>query len=208
MNYNDKPTAEFIVQFVNKYEAENPYDKWAFQSSYDLVKKKYPDNKTFDDVFVKAVYINGAFKTRIGNIDGVAKGVYEKLIKDKPGYLHKMIHNGDANIVHEIARSYTTKDGDVRNNYSFATKYCHCHNPEAFPIYDGLVDDRLWHYKALFSNEATFPKFNRNELRNYTRFRDIFTQFKVFANSEHLENKIIDRFLWGMVKKLRKGENL
>jgi hypothetical protein len=79
----------------------------------------------------------------------------------------------------------------VRNNFSFASKYCHWHNPTAYPIYDGNVEACLWFYRkqdgfATFARDGySYPEF----VRRVNAFRD-------FYGLTSFTYKQLDKLLW------------
>jgi len=80
----------------------------------------------------------------------------------------------------------------IRNNYSFATKYCAWHNPSAYPIYDTFVDKMLWAYRR----QDQFDSFLHQDLLKYDRFRQIVRNFQRHYHLTTYNIKDIDKFLW------------
>ena len=78
---------------------------------------------------------------------------------------------------------------DVRHYFSFASKYCSWHNPDAYPIYSSEVDECLWRYRGQY----TFTRYRRSAY-DYKEFLRIMTAFR---NYYHLASgfKDLDKFL-------------
>jgi hypothetical protein len=187
-----KPTGEFIQQFVDNYEDKDFFSKWNMAAAYALVDK-IQENKTYEEVYTKMVFINGAFKTRIGDIDGVVKQFYKNEMLGNNIDVDKMLKSGDPELVDKIANCYKTKKEKARVNYSFATKFCHCHKRNLFPIFDSYVEASLVYFKEKYR----FSKFSKKAIKkNYKEFIRVFQDFKKFANAESLDNQVVDRFLW------------
>ena len=62
--------------------------------------------------------------------------------------IDKKLQACSSEVVHEIPR-LEMKDGKVRNFYSFATKYCHFHSMDDYPMYDYHVSKLLVHYQIM-----------------------------------------------------------
>ncbi len=183
------PTAEFIIDFVDNYNEEQPFDAKSYNAAMNLVNA-FPDNDNFEDIFIKVNFINGSFKTRIGDTMQVAKNIAEILDFDE------RINQDDISLINDIGRYLSRKNREF-NFYSFATKYCHCHKPDTFPIFDNYVKESLEYYRNNFNGMANFKSVR---LRNYHSFRETMHNFKVFAQAESINNSIVDRFLWAQSK--------
>ena len=81
--------------------------------------------------------------------------------------------------------------------YSFASKYCSHHNPEAFPIYDSYVDEVLRYFRDVDG----FTTFRTSELKDYSRFKEILLKFRSFYGLEQFTLKEIDKYIWQLGKK-------
>lgn len=79
-----------------------------------------------------------------------------------------------------------------RDLYSFATKFCSHHNPEAFPIYDRNVDKAL----RAFRKRDHFFSFNNGDLKCYPKFVKIINAFRDYYKLSQYSYKDIDRYLW------------
>ena len=120
-------------------------------------------------MLLKVVTLNHLYGTGILATSKVAEHIYHLNIDSK-------IHNGQPEAVHLIAKVQLGKQ--IRNNYSFATKYCAWHNPNGFPIYDNYVDQMLWGY----AKQDHFEPFKRLDLWNYGSFQKIILRFLDYYN--------------------------
>jgi hypothetical protein len=116
-------------------------------------------------------------------IFSVAKHILSLNIDDR-------LRSGDGSLVDEI--QHVTINGRTLRLYSFATKYCSHHNPNAYPIYDSYVDKVL----CYFRNVDCFIDFRSDDLRNYQKFKSILMQFREFYGLENYGLKEIDKYLW------------
>lgn len=101
-----------------------------------------------------------------------------------------LLREGDPQAVPLVAR--VRMGAKVRNYYSFATKYCAWHNPEAYPIYEDFVNKMLWGYRK----QDGFADFLRQDLWDYVRFKEIIGRFRRFYGLTAVDLKDIDKFLW------------
>jgi len=80
----------------------------------------------------------------------------------------------------------------VRFNYSFATKYCSWHNPEAYPIFDS----RVYAYLCHLVNHGCIDRFIRNDMWDYPIFKRTIEGFKERNRLGEFTFKEIDKFLY------------
>ena len=80
--------------------------------------------------------------------------------------------------------------------YSFASKYCSHHNPDAFPIFDNYVSKVLIHFKK----QDKFAKFTHEDLRDYIKFNEVLDEFAKFYNLKEFSRKDLDKYLWQLGK--------
>ena len=147
-----------------------------------------PDNSNIEDILNKAAHLNDFYSTNIFSIYPVAKHILSLRIDER-------LRAGDELLVDEI------KDieigGKQKHFYSFATKYCSHHNPEAYPIYDSYVDDVLCHFRS----KDRFDSFSSNDLKNYARFKDVLNRFRQFYGLDEYSLKQLDQYIWQLGKK-------
>jgi hypothetical protein len=90
---------------------------------------------------------------------------------------------------------------NLRKYFSFATKFCSWHNPTAYPIYDGNVDECLWSYKK----QDQFAKFYRQDLVCYEKLLGTVTAFRNGYGLNSLTFKRLDKFLWRSGGRILRG---
>jgi hypothetical protein len=180
-----RPTKELIEEYLVIFNRRNEKSENAIQ----MLCEKFPNNRSFEGVLLKSIVINALYSTQILAIKPVAEQIVALDIDDD-------IQNGASDVVDRIAR--VTIKGKQRNNYSFATKYCNFHNPDAYPIYDSYVVKILTAYKK----QDGFAEFREPELKDYARFKQVLDQFKHFYGLAEVSLKKLDIFLWGYGKEL------
>jgi hypothetical protein len=187
MTYKTKPTSTVIKSFVDNFNEANFYDNENYLAAIKLTKA-FSKNDNYQNVFIKVNFINGAFKTTIGDTLGVAIQIFEK-VKD----IDIRLKNGDSTLVNDIA-FYKSKSRIIRHNFSFATKFCHCHKPDLFPINDKYVRNSLFEFNKHFK----FSKFTKKSLLDYDNFLNVLTDFRKVIDDKKIDFAIIDRFLWAL----------
>ena len=144
----------------------------------------FPRNGCLDEIYLKVVVINRIFSTQIWKDSIPAKHIHchREKIDDK-------LKKGDYEVIDVIAKM--NFNGNIKRNYSFATKYCHCHQPDKFRIYDSFVDKALWK----LNKKHPFANFKRRDLKDYKKFMCIYDQFVRHFKLESLTNKQLDKYL-------------
>ncbi|MCR5424682.1 MAG: hypothetical protein K6E93_08015 [Bacteroidales bacterium] len=169
------------------------------------LKKDYPDHKNRAAVEVKVKLLNLLYSTYILATNRMAEHIFG--IKGIDGRLK----NGDHTLVKQIAG--INIDGKDYDFYSFATKYCAYHNPEAFPIYDNIVsavftklfeDGKLEPYtctrKQGVKNEYSRTAFAA-KLRDYDFYIAVYNRFmELYGLKGKLTYREVDAYLWGAYK--------
>ena len=172
---------------VEKYLLEwNKLENYTLQESSlkKLFTKTYPLNNNLDDILIKVCSLNDFYSTNIFSPFIVAKHILKLQIDDS-------IIEEDLAIVNRIAK-VKMKKGNIRNFYSFATKYCSHHKPTIYPIYDSYVKKILIYFK----NRDGFYKFFNKDLKTYKLFRNTIENFRRYYKLEKFNIKQIDRYLW------------
>ncbi|GEM_PF-997602 len=195
--------ANNVLTNFRTYQGMNVYElKWKI---LDMLCRQYPANTTLEEVYLKADTLNRYYSTTIFSILQMAKGIIN--IPD----IDQRLQNGD----HTLVKDNTQPDNDIatiisgHTNYSFATKYCACHNPAAYPIYDNIVAD--FFVAAIKSRHLTCPAIIglsvsqiRNRMRNdYAFYKDIYTAFMQQYNLTTLTFREVDWYIWAAGKRLK-----
>ena len=183
------------VPIPNKSEVERYLAKWDSLENYVLQEnaldklffRTYPKNNEIDDILIKASSLNDFYSTNIFSIFSVAKHIHQLDIDER-------LKINDETLVNDIAN--VEINGKKKNFYSFATKYCSHHNPVEFPIYDSYVEKVL----IYFNKKDKFHNFKKEDLKDYSKFKETLIAFKKFYNIDEYNLKDIDRYIWQLGK--------
>lgn len=176
------PTPELIEEKIRRFDASGAgiSDK----ALTDLFTA-FPNNVQYEHVLLKAISLNALYYTNIKAIYMVATHVWQCDIDFR-------LAAKSPEVVNEIART-RMKDGKIRWNYSFASKYCSWHQPDAYPIYDGYVDSLIWAYQK----HDKFSKFRRGDLfADYCQYKRVLEAFREYYGLTEFSFKELDKFLW------------
>ena len=160
-----------------------PIQEEAIRELYDSMYYERFDEKA---LLVKCTVLNTFYSTMIFDIASVVTHFLN--VKNLKGRLK----NGDITLIGELQ---TITD---RNYYSFATKFCSHHNPNMFPIYDNFVGKMLCHFR----NQDKFFSFKNKDLKDYSKFKDVYDNFRHHYDLDKYSYKEIDRYLWQVGKEI------
>jgi len=143
----------------------------------------HPDNTKRHDVVTKVVLVNSLYFTNIREPLRMARHILE---------LHGLdaqLEAGEVEAVELIAK-------DNRYYISFASKYAHFHNKNAFPIFDSFAVGAM---AQLQERGLSIP--------NYTKFFKTIKAFREQAELSSVSWEDFDKYLWlyGQKKTLDKG---
>jgi hypothetical protein len=178
-----RPTIELVNEECAKFDEENRLEEEALKK----LRRFCPSNTDDADAFLKTVILDQLYKTRIDYID-INAVVQNVVTLARNSRLDEMMCRGDYEAV-ELIYNYP---GHRKLYYSFATKFCSWHNPDAYPIYDGNVDECLWGYRK----QDAFDHFNRKSLGDYRKFIDALNSFRGFYGLTSIHFKNLDKFLF------------
>jgi hypothetical protein len=147
---------------------------------FKLCQETYPKNNNLEEVLLKCAAINAFSSTNVYDLYSMANHIVGKQIDER-------LKNNDLSLVKTI--SEVEIGGKKRNFYSFATKYCHYHNPENYPIYDKYVA------KILCSYPEDFQTIKDKELREYEKFVGALKDFRQHYGL-NLSFIDLDKYLW------------
>ena len=167
---------------------------------------EYPTHENKSAVETKVKLLNLFYSTGIQAVNLMAEHILS--IEDIDGRLLQ----GDSKLVPQIAKLKVGK-GDIRFNYSFATKYCAYHQPKKFPIYDSIV---ALTFASLFE-KGLFPKYKysrgksntRNtysktefmdKLKEYDFYIKVYNHFMEEYDLTSLCYREVDSYIWGAFK--------
>lgn len=182
----DKPTNNLLDRYIEKFNLDKRY-KPADGAIIKLFKA-FPKNDNIEDVLLKISVINDMYSTNILGTFKMAEHILERNIDNG-------LKNGEPEVVHQIAKGHgirTKKNNKELNFYSFATKYCNWHNQESYAIYDSFVEKVLLAYKR----KDKFSNFKTSDLKDFSRFKEIISDFSDYYGLTKHNLKEIDKFLW------------
>ncbi|MFH1444386.1 MAG: hypothetical protein ABIG34_03280 [Candidatus Peregrinibacteria bacterium] len=183
-----KPSSQEVRRYLKRWDSLENY-MLQESSLKKLFTKTYPSNSKMDDVLIKVCALNDFYSTNIFSPFTVAKHIVSLGID-------KQLTKGDLSIVNKISR-VVMPGGSIINFYSFATKYCSHHYPKVYPIYDSYVDKILMYFR----NKDHFHQFSREELKTYSKFRNVLMQFRKHYGLQQFNLKQIDKYLWQLGKR-------
>lgn len=159
----------------------------------DLFLNIYPTNRDLKEVIIKVSTLDSLYSTQLSKYKA-AIPVAEHIVEiDIDGRLK----SGDISVVESIAQN-VLPDGRSYRCYSFATKYCSFHNPEAFPIYDSYVDKVLQY----FNKRDGFLQGKMNN-KIYANYILSINAFNTYYKLESCSIKQLDKYLWQLGSELR-----
>lgn len=187
------PTVELVRARCDEFDKER-----LAEDALRQLWERFPRNTETSHVLLKVLALNKLYSTRVRDID------VETLARHIAGLdIDPLLAKGSPCTVARI-----TQCNNLRNYYSFATKYCSWHNPDAYPIYDTRVDECLWFYKKQDGHQKGYPKFHRQDLFDYPKLREVVTEFCHFYKLGLVDPldawsiggsfnfRAIDKFLW------------
>ena len=161
---------------LDKYVAQEKSLEWLF--------KRYPQNCEMNEVLVKVATLDRFYSTNVLNQFDAAKHIVNLNIDER-------LSNSELGLVNEIAGAKI--NGKPREIYSFATKYCSHHYPKKYPIYDSFAASMLIYF---IRSDISLQHLKNHNLRDYSKYYDVMSQFKNRYGLGKYSLKEIDRYLW------------
>jgi len=177
-----RPVPKEVIRYQEIWETMEDYREQE-RALNRLFFELAPNNNDLADILLKVTTLNQFYSTNIFSIYPVAKHIQSLQIDQR-------LAEGDCTLVNDIQVIHFKEK--TKHFYSFASKYCSHHNPDAFPIYDSYVDEVL----RYFRNVDGFASFATSELKEYERFKEILLEFRSFYGLEQFTLKEIDKYLW------------
>ena len=178
-----RPSCEEVDKYLHRWNTTA-----ALFQPETVLKKLFtetcPKNNSIDDIILKTAVLNTVYNTYIYSVYPVAQHILSLAIDER-------LSAGDETLVNELMRVFYANDRKI-DHYSFATKYCSFHVPDAFPIYDSYVDKILQHYR----DQEGFSVFKNNDLKTYPHFKRILSDFRHYFGLEKYTTKELDQYLW------------
>src|ERR1700733_6897189 len=176
----ETPKAERGKAACEKYGREHEL----IEHSLEELVRQYPHNIDPRHILLKVVAVNALEHTHIFAIDAVARHIHTDIEN-----IDKAMASGSPEVINQIAK--VAIQGKKYNLYSFATKYCSLHNPQAYPVYDLRVD----HYLCRLQAQHPFTAFHHAELCDYGKFVAIMTAFRDFHRLGSFSFQEIGKFI-------------
>ena len=190
-----------VLRSKDLHEAHNDVlsdDKYG--KEYRLIEdvlKKYPNNKTIEDVACKIAVIDFTNSTNLRqnkiNLYTLAKIITNINFDAK-------VAEGDVSLVSDIISKCPVK------LYSFASKYCCYHNTflynrDDYSIYDSVVKKHLPEYAT---EKLPASKWRKNF--NYETFNqyigDLLDEYGITAATEPQRRRLFDHYVWYKNRKI------
>jgi hypothetical protein len=186
------PTPALVREYIRRFDEgrDGRVDKALLE-----LFRTFPKNDRWEHILFKVLGLNALYSTGIIAVQPVAKHILSLDIDAK-------LAEGAAELVNQIART-PTDSGKVRRNYSFASKYCSWHAPEAYPIFDSVVGKLISEYQRI----DRFADFTwQHELTDYLTFKRAMEAFREQYGLEAFSFKELDKFLWSYGKEYLGGK--
>jgi len=151
-------------------------------------------NNSTKVVLPKIATIDKYYSTSIYNPDELA----EYIVSIK--HLDEMLKEGNPEAVEQI-RQFKL-NGKLKNILSFASKYCHFHKTDSYPIYD--------QYAALALQKLSdWRDFPESQKRTFAYFREGVVSLKNKNGLANISFEDFDSFLWlfGQLESLNSGKS-
>lgn len=179
-----RPSQEEIIKYNDLW---NTLEGYKLQESClkKMFKVMYPLNNNLDDVLAKVCTLNQFYSTKIYYLNDLAKHIVSLNIDEN-------LKNHNLEIVDQIKHVYIKSKKKYFNYYSFATKYCHHHYPNFYPLFDDYLKKMLLYFKKV----DYFYSFKEEDLKIYQSFMEVIGAFRSFYNLENFSVKEVDIYLW------------
>ena len=185
-------TKKIVLEAERRFFAEEGWARHDIEA-LDALFSAYPKNTCPWQVLLKVTALNALYKTRIMNVYPVVEtilGVGRKL--------DSLISRGDPAAVDLMKMVKFAKRKKAMNFFSFASKYCHFHKPDKYPIYDQYVDAAL---RKLRRDKKLSFKSDALNREAYAPFKSVIDTF-IDTYATGCSYDAVDKFLW------RKGKSL
>lgn len=168
-----------IKSYISKFDTENRLE----EDALSIIFKTFPNNNCDTDIYIKASLLNNAYHTGIKDKDLHILCKHIASIDN----LDSLIDKGNFSAVLQIGLTPSS----INNCFSFASKYCSWHNPDAFPIMDRFSRGSLYSFCSIKNH-----KIKKRDLYDYFRYVEIYQQFISLCDFHNISYKDIDKFLW------------
>ncbi len=177
-----EPNVDRVKLACAKFNGQNEVVEKALAELFAL----FPTNDDPAHVLLKVVTLNRLYSTQILAVHDVATHI---VVNSKE--IDRALEQGTPEIADRIAK--VEIKGAIRNNFSFASKYCSWHNESAYPIWDSRVDIYL---RRLQREKHFCPTFGNANQWDYPKFKDVMVCLSKVYDLGSLTFKEIDKFIW------------
>jgi hypothetical protein len=184
-----EPSGQLVRLARDEFDSENRVTELALDSLF----RTYPSNTVDWQVLLKVVALNRLYWTNILDVHGMTSRMC-----GAGAEIDAALAAGAPEIVDRIASF-----GNGRKEWSFATKYCSWHCPEAYPIWDSRVRGYL--LKLRRQTRHVFLGTNPELWSKYEEFRRIITDLRDHYNLGNVSVKDLDKFLYRHGKESDRG---
>lgn len=175
----DRPTTDAVARAVKVFDDENGVGERALA----LLVERFAGNTDPSFVLLKVAAINTLYRTQIFGVWTVATHIVAQDIDED-------LASGSADAVEKIAKiQFGSKE---RRNYSFATRYCSWHCPDAYPIFDSRAERCF----RAYAQQDGLARITEAELCNYERYRKVMLEFRNRYQLYECSLKDVDKFLY------------
>jgi hypothetical protein len=136
--------AELREILIEAWRESNEGSGRLWTDAVELLYRKYPENRDFSIVEGKIGVLNTLYDTelRYGNLkgggeEGSAVRRLARWIVSTESELTPLLTEGSPRAFEVLASENPVTKTNGKNLWSFASKFAHFHNPDAYPIYDG-----------------------------------------------------------------------
>ena len=118
-----KPTKEDVEKEIEAFDKENGIGEWLLGNLFS----RYRNNTVKSDVLEKVNILNRLYSTRLYSIEAMTNRILGVESFDS------LLDAGSVDAAESIIEC--DLEGKSRSTFSFASKYCSWHDPDAYPIY-------------------------------------------------------------------------
>ena len=196
-----KPTPELVKGYVGRFER----DDWqlATDRALDVLFGAFPCNSKIEHVYLKVVALNDLYSTQIRRGRKNASAPYDLAKKICDLAIDQMLAQRLPNTVDKIA---AIEVGGKRCGYVFASKYCHFHAPDDYPICESsVVEPLVYAYQ-----KSDGQKVRHRDLKcDYQKYKETVQSLRSRYGLAGFGFRRFDKFLLGYGRdweKLKKTE--
>lgn len=140
MNKTDEKIRKIKIDLESLEKAESDaMNDWWYGTNQDILVclvKKFPFNKDEREILMKVKYLDTFYSTNLRMLGGdYVKKIAEKILSIN--HFDERLKNNENDLVLELMKVKNERE-EVKELFSFATKYCALHNPSHYFIFDSV----------------------------------------------------------------------